>query len=92
MALIAIIAILSIALYFTFWSNAGASPGFGVFLTIVAAFILAAIYPNFSSSQIIPATIIAGAIIISIIAVVMVILLPTFDNKDVVKAARPVLI
>lgn len=92
MALIAIVIGLALILYFCFWSNDGASSGFGVFLAVVAALILSAIYPYYSSSEIVPAVIIAGAIIVAICAGVMRILLPSFDNKDVILAARPILL
>lgn len=92
LALIAIIAILALALYFCFWSNDGASPGFGVFLAVVAALLLSAIYPSYSSSELVPAVVIAGAIIVAICAGLMHILLPSFDNKDVILAARPILL
>lgn len=92
LALIAIAIGLALILYFCFWSNDGASPGFGVFLAVVAALLLAAIYPAYSSSEIVPATIIAGSFLVVVFGALINYLLPNFDNKDVVLAARPVLL
>ncbi|MFA6526352.1 MAG: hypothetical protein WCT26_02990 [Candidatus Buchananbacteria bacterium] len=92
LAFIFISAGLALVMYFSFWASDGKFSAIGAVIFLIVSFVMAIIMPNYTASPIIPATIIAGFFLVAILGVVAHFLLPNFDNKDVIKAARPILL
>lgn len=82
----------ALVVFFTFYYNDGGTPGFGVAIFVLSAFIIAAFLPQYSSSPILPAATIAGAFLAVFLSLAAHFLLPYVDNKDLIVAFRPLII